>query len=282
MKTLIKMQFDPQIAKDIGVEEAIMYSNIEFWVAKNEANERNNHDGNYWTYNSISAFRSLFNFWSEKQIKRILRNLEDNQYIKTGNYNKVKYDRTKWYTTLNPNGQMEETEWANGKDHTVKPIPNNKPNNKPNKDNFSEEEKLPIVSELEYTEPEKETFKTKKKIFEQKGLNYTPPKRTTAQELAWDTELLARNLKDETMRLHGVVLYINKTKSGTHWKSLKEAVTKFGLQNCKNMVEYYLNSKKYNEHGSEPNKVFSNDSINIYNKNNKSNKKQNAIGKPHF
>jgi hypothetical protein len=60
----VKMQFDPDLAKEIGVEEAIMYSNIEYWCAHNQANRVNLHEGRYWTYNSISAFTELFTFWT--------------------------------------------------------------------------------------------------------------------------------------------------------------------------------------------------------------------------
>ena len=76
MVTVIKMQFNPEIAKDIGVEEAIMYSNIEFWCEKNKANNKNFHDEAYWTYNSMEAFKILFPFWTVRQIERILKNLE--------------------------------------------------------------------------------------------------------------------------------------------------------------------------------------------------------------
>jgi len=141
MQTKIKMQFDPQIAKDLGVEEAIMYSNIEFWVEHNKANDRNKHDGEYWTYNSIQAFCELFPFWTKRQIERILKKLKDNGYIKTGNYNSTKYDRTKWYTCITPKGKMEKTESVNGNNQSVEPIPDNKPDNKPDTTAIAVEDK---------------------------------------------------------------------------------------------------------------------------------------------
>jgi len=128
--TKIKMQFDPQIAKDIGVEEAIMYSNLDFWCAYNKAHKQNMYDGNYWTYNSTRAFKELFKFWTTKQIERILKNLEKGEYIKTGNYNNVKYDRTKWYTCIYSFDKMDSTINTNGSAQMVEPIPDNKPNNK--------------------------------------------------------------------------------------------------------------------------------------------------------
>jgi len=90
--TPIVMRFNPTIAKELGVDEAIMFSNIRFWVEKNKANEKHKHNGDYWTYNSMKAFAKLFPFWTKKQVRRILNNLEEAGYIKTGNYNKQKYN----------------------------------------------------------------------------------------------------------------------------------------------------------------------------------------------
>jgi hypothetical protein len=139
----VKMQFDAKLAKEIGVEEAIMHSNIDYWVVKNEANNKHFHNGFFWTYNSQEAFSKMFTFWTEKQIKRILCNLEKNGLVLSDNFNEKKYDRTKWYTcvpevlteeqkayikqkSLSPNGQMEKPKRANAKDQTVAPIPDNK------------------------------------------------------------------------------------------------------------------------------------------------------------
>jgi len=153
MKDVIKMQFSPKIAKEIGVEEAIMYANIEYWCTRNKANNKHYYDDMYWTYNSMKAFIELFTFWSEKQIRRILNKLEKKGYIKTGNYNNVKYDRTKWYTCICPNGQMEMSKRENGKDQMGEPIPNSKPNDKPNynikEKNIKKEKEIEIIENKE-------------------------------------------------------------------------------------------------------------------------------------
>ena len=89
--------FDIEIAKEYGVNCAVILNNIYFWIQKNEANGDHYHDGLYWTFNSVKAFNDLFPYLSEKQIRSALSKLEDDGIIKTGNYNKVAYDRTKWY-----------------------------------------------------------------------------------------------------------------------------------------------------------------------------------------
>lgn len=89
--------FDIEIAKEYGVNCAVILNNLYFWIQKNEANGDHYHDGLYWTFNSVKAFNDLFPYLSEKQIRSALSKLEDDGIIKTGNYNKVAYDRTKWY-----------------------------------------------------------------------------------------------------------------------------------------------------------------------------------------
>ena len=118
-----------------------MLQNLYFWIKKNEANNKHYHDGRYWTYNSTKAFSELFPYWSEKQISRILTNLENNGAIITGNYNKIAYDRTKWYAltdlalSIIQDEDIHFTKQGNGNDYTVKPIPDintdSKPDNKP-------------------------------------------------------------------------------------------------------------------------------------------------------
>lgn len=110
--------FDTEIAEQYGVDEAIMLQNFAFWIEKNMANDKHFHDGRYWTYNSHKAMASLFPFWSEKQIRRIIDNLIEKGLITKGNYNELKYDQTKWYAltdlgiSICLNGQMEQPERA--------------------------------------------------------------------------------------------------------------------------------------------------------------------------
>ena len=89
--------FDEEVAKEVGVNAAILLDKFTWWIRQNEANERNYHDGRYWTYNSAKALVSMFPFFSDKQIGCILRKLINDGYLITGNYNKIAFDRTIWY-----------------------------------------------------------------------------------------------------------------------------------------------------------------------------------------
>lgn len=91
-------QFDTDIAKSIGVDAAIIYQNIQYWCAKNEANGKNIHDGKSWTYNSKQAFLELFPYLSERKIKTALDTLKTHGLIEVRNdLNENKMDHTNWY-----------------------------------------------------------------------------------------------------------------------------------------------------------------------------------------
>jgi hypothetical protein len=112
--------FDIEDAINYGVDCAVMLTNFRFWIAKNKANNVNFYDGQYWTYNSVKAFEDLFPYYSGGQIKRTLKKLEDLGLIKSGNYNKSKYDRTKWYS-INEDSHLPKS--TNGKFENNQPIP---------------------------------------------------------------------------------------------------------------------------------------------------------------
>ena len=97
--------FNVEVATKYGMLEAVLLENINFWVAKNKANEKNFYDGFYWTYNSITALSKLFPYASRATIFRALHNLEDAGLILAGNYNKDASDKTKLYT-LTKKGEL--------------------------------------------------------------------------------------------------------------------------------------------------------------------------------
>ena len=89
--------FNIKIAKELGIEEAILIHHFHYWVYKNAANEKHFHDGTYWTYNSKRAFAELFPYMNETKIGRVIKKLEDRKIIKKSNFNEDKWDRTNWY-----------------------------------------------------------------------------------------------------------------------------------------------------------------------------------------
>lgn len=90
--------FDSHFARDYGMAEAVLFQHILYWCEFNKANNKNFHKGSYWTFNKASAFSIQFPFLTERQVRYTLAKLEEKKLIKSGNFNKVKYDQTKWYT----------------------------------------------------------------------------------------------------------------------------------------------------------------------------------------
>lgn len=125
--------FDGEVAKLVGVNAAVLFQNISWWVAKNAANSHNIEDGKAWTYSSVKAFSELFGWMTERQIRNALAKLEEAGLVETGCFNRAGYDRTKWYTvgeegarlvnSICQKGQNHLTKTSNGNDKKGEPIP---------------------------------------------------------------------------------------------------------------------------------------------------------------
>lgn len=93
--------FNTELACEVGVTKAVLLENIAFWIEKNVANNKHFYKDNYWTYNSIKAFADIFPYISIRRLERELRELIDDDYLVSDNFNKNPYDRTKWYALSN-------------------------------------------------------------------------------------------------------------------------------------------------------------------------------------
>lgn len=123
--------FDPEIAKQVGINAAVIYQNILWWAERNAANNKHNYEGLWWTYNSIAAFGELFPYLTSKQIRTALDRLEEQKLIVSGSFNKSAYDRTKWYAPTCPVGKFELPSGANEIAPQGEPIPVINTNHKP-------------------------------------------------------------------------------------------------------------------------------------------------------
>ncbi|WP_278473992.1 conserved phage C-terminal domain-containing protein [Turicibacter sanguinis] len=84
----------PSLATAIGLNEALMLQQIQYWLSRSDKEI----DGRYWIYNTYEAWIEQFPFWSKPTIVRTIMNLEKTGVVLTANYNKAKFDKTKWYT----------------------------------------------------------------------------------------------------------------------------------------------------------------------------------------
>ena len=127
----------PELATKVGLNESIVLQQINYWLNENEKARRNFKDGHYWCYNSYKEWQTNFPFWSESTIKRTISKLENCGLIITGNYNKLKIDRTKWYrlndellskVEESPLGQIDlsiVSKWSDEQFKLTLPLPEN-------------------------------------------------------------------------------------------------------------------------------------------------------------
>jgi hypothetical protein len=86
-------RLSPALAAEIGLVASVLFLQIEFLIAVSD-NVRN---GRRWTYQSIRDFKSMFPFWSHETINRGIKSLQAMGLIDVQNFNRHKYDRTRWF-----------------------------------------------------------------------------------------------------------------------------------------------------------------------------------------
>ena len=74
------------VAERYGFEEAVFLHSLMFWYRTNRGNDRNFHDGRWWTYNSVKAFEEVFPWWNGGQIRRIIIRCREKGALLDGNY----------------------------------------------------------------------------------------------------------------------------------------------------------------------------------------------------
>ncbi len=90
----------PELAREIGLNESILLLQIEFWIRTSTTEER---EGRHWTYQSTRDIQAFFSFWSVATIQRAIQSLVEKKLIYVGNFNKYKYDKTRWFA-INEDG----------------------------------------------------------------------------------------------------------------------------------------------------------------------------------
>lgn len=94
---MTKHYFNIEVAKELGVNAAIVFENLSFWIDHNSKTGRNEREGTYWMYATQKDIAAQFEYLSIKQTRTALEKLAEYDYIKTGVFNRHGYDRTRWY-----------------------------------------------------------------------------------------------------------------------------------------------------------------------------------------
>jgi len=97
MSNSIHHSFDIDLASEYGIEEAILIHHVKHWIVINMNLNKNEHDGRFWMYQTTKDINAHFYYMTEDKIKRSLNRLVKLGVLLVGNFNKTKFDRTKWY-----------------------------------------------------------------------------------------------------------------------------------------------------------------------------------------
>src|SRR3954452_7320658 len=82
----------PSLAQKIGLNEAVVLQQIHYWLVSSQHEK----EGRKWVYNTYKEWQRQMPFWSESTIKRTIKSLEDQGYLLSENFNRMKMDKTKW------------------------------------------------------------------------------------------------------------------------------------------------------------------------------------------
>ena len=88
------IMIQPTLVMKLGLNQAIIIQQVHYWLLKSPHIK----DGKRWIYNTYKDWKQQFPFWSEKTIMRTFLALEKEGYVVSANYNRMKIDKTKWYS----------------------------------------------------------------------------------------------------------------------------------------------------------------------------------------
>ena len=88
------IMIQPTLVMKLGLNQAIIIQQVHYWLVKSPHIK----DGKRWIYNTYKDWKQQFPFWSEKTIMRTFLALEEEGYVISANYNRMKIDKTKWYS----------------------------------------------------------------------------------------------------------------------------------------------------------------------------------------
>ena len=90
--------FNIELAKEYGIDTAVVVHHLAYWCHKNKAENRNFEAGTWWTYNSVQGLQKMLPFWTRDQLRRRIERAIETGVLIRGNFNSMGYDRTTWYS----------------------------------------------------------------------------------------------------------------------------------------------------------------------------------------
>ena len=148
-----------ELACLIGLNEAIVLQQLHYWLEKNKATATNFKDGRYWTYGTSQEYRDRdFPFWSLNTFKRTITRLMELGFVEKGNYNRLHWDKTNWYSInygvlekwLSDNEPIERPKMGQSNDpNWLTPLTQNEPMEQPILSQSSDPNSIPPSTHFE-------------------------------------------------------------------------------------------------------------------------------------
>ncbi len=90
--------FSKSLATEIGLNNAIFLNDIAYWVDYNKSSGTAYEEGRFWSFSTYEDICKRHPYWTQKQIRKIIRDCKEEGLLLVGNFNKNPYDHTNWYT----------------------------------------------------------------------------------------------------------------------------------------------------------------------------------------
>lgn len=99
------LQVSPTLAARIGLNNAIFVQQLHYWLLKS----KNVYEEKLWVYKTLDEWiEQDFPFMSKSTLKRTINDLKKRDLIITKTFNKMKIDKTNWYTINYNNEELKD------------------------------------------------------------------------------------------------------------------------------------------------------------------------------
>lgn len=274
------LQVLPTLATKIGLNNAIVVQQVHYWLRISN----NIRDGHAWVYKSMDEWAEQFPFYSKRTVQRIIAELESKEILVVGNFNKLKFDRTKWYridyenleklcnNALRQNDVIEDDNLSSR--NTPSCLKESRQNDAMDNDKMavSEHDKMAVPITREYTENTTENTtekeKSRKQVYDESSIHYQLAKLLYEKILVDDPSFKEPNLQtwSDHIRLmmerdgrtaKQIEYLIEWSQNHTFWnshilstKKLREKATTL-IKQIKAEKEKVSSPKKYNNGRTE-------------------------------
>lgn len=90
----------PSLAKEIGLNEAIILQQIHYWlvIAEKAKDSSKFYEGRWWTFGTYVDWQEQFPWWSTDTVGRVVRKLEKDGLLLSRKPDAKDWNQRKWYT----------------------------------------------------------------------------------------------------------------------------------------------------------------------------------------